>query len=89
MIQFFIDREPRYLHPVTGEVFTQEQMDKLEQERIKKDRKAGYRDRMVGYYDKWYRYNRLDNGKAYDEGSIEAANSGKCNGEMIIIPCIH
>lgn len=75
-----------YLSPTTGEVFTQKQM---EQDRIAKDRKAGYRDRMAGYYDKWYRYNRKDDGKAYDEGQLQALKNPKCSGEMEIIPCMH
>jgi len=29
---------------------------------------AGRRDAAGGYYDKWYRYNRLDEGAAYDAG---------------------
>lgn len=45
-----------------------EEFDKMEQDRIKKDRMAGYTDRKVHYYDKWYRYNRWDEGRAYDEG---------------------
>lgn len=32
------------------------------------DYKAGYNDRNNHCYDKWYRYNRWDEGKAYDEG---------------------
>lgn len=32
------------------------------------DFKNGESDKKAGFYDKWYRYNRLDDGKAYDEG---------------------
>lgn len=32
------------------------------------DFKAGQRDKKAGYYDKWYRYNRRDDGEAYDAG---------------------
>lgn len=88
MIKFFIDREPRYLFPATGEVLTQEEVDKMERERIERDWKAGHNDRMAGYYDKWYRYNRRDNGKAYDEGQQEALKNPKCEGSMEIIPCM-
>ena len=52
------------------------------------DEKRGYDERMAGYYDKWYRYNRHDNGAAYDKGVARAANGGKCMGDMIIIPCM-
>lgn len=43
----------------------------------KRDENAGYNDRIAGFYDKWYRYNRVDNGAAYDKGCIKAVNSGK------------
>jgi len=33
-----------------------------------KDRRQGYKERKAGYYDKWYRYNRMDDGAAYDDG---------------------
>lgn len=36
----------------------------------------GFKDASVGYYDKWYRYNRKDNGKRYDEGVAEAIRQG-------------
>lgn len=42
------------------------------------DVKAGYRDRINGYYDKWYRYNRADEGASYDIGCKNAVDSGKC-----------
>ena len=44
----------------------------------KSDEKKGYQDRKAGYYDKWYRYNRQDNGAAYDKGCLKAVNAGKC-----------
>lgn len=34
----------------------------------KTDFEYGFRDRMAGFYDKWYRYNRKDNGAEYDLG---------------------
>ena len=34
-----------------------------------RDIEIGYRDRLAEYYDKWYRYNRKDEGKAYDKGA--------------------
>ena len=42
------------------------------------DETRGYKDRLAGYYDKWYRYNRADNGAAYDRGCVKAVDSGKC-----------
>lgn len=29
------------------------------------DFNQGQKERMIGYYDKWYRYNRSDDGAAY------------------------
>ena len=37
-------------------------------ERIKNDFESGRKDHNAGYYDKWYRWNRKDNGRAYDDG---------------------
>lgn len=88
MIQFFIDKKPHYLLSATGKVYTQEEADRMERQRIERDRKAGYDDRMAGYYDKWYRYKRSDNGKAYDEGQQAALKNPKCEGSMEIIPCM-
>lgn len=42
------------------------------------DEARGMKDRLAGYYDKWYRYNRADDGAAYDAGCVKAVNSGKC-----------
>lgn len=36
----------------------------------------GFKDAEAGYYDKWYRYNRADEGKRYDEGVLEAIRQG-------------
>ena len=49
------------------------------------DFNAGKKERMAGYYDKWYRYNRYDDGNAYDQGCLEAVNSGKAPDNCIII----
>lgn len=88
MIQFFIDKEPRYLNPVTRQVYTQEEVDQMKEQQIQKDRKHGFADRMSGFYDKWYRYNRKDNGKAYDEGVQEAINTPGCSESLQVIECI-
>jgi len=50
-----------------------------------KDFAAGKRDRMIGYYDKWYRYNRNDDGSAYDDGVKAALKDPKCKGECQFI----
>ncbi len=52
----------------------------------KNDIKAGYRDRMLGYYDKWYRYNKRDEGAAYDKGVQLAIKRKTCEPDMRIIP---
>jgi len=35
---------------------------------VKTDYQFGFENAKVGVYDKWYRYNRRDEGKEYDEG---------------------
>ena len=42
------------------------------------DETRGYNDRKAGYYDKWFRYNRKDDGALYDKGVVRAVDSGKC-----------
>jgi len=49
-------------------------MDKIE----KLDEKRGYSDRKAGFYDKWFRYNRPDDGASYDIGCKKAVETGKC-----------
>ena len=49
------------------------------------DEQRGYRDRMAGHYDKWYRYNRPDEGAGYDKGCVAAVNSGKCPDDFTLI----
>ena len=34
---------------------------------MKTDYEFGQRDAKVGVYDKWYRYNRRDDGRDYDD----------------------
>ena len=40
------------------------------------DIEAGQRDGKTGVYDKWYRYNRADDGEAYDIGIALAMKHG-------------
>jgi hypothetical protein len=49
------------------------------------DRVKGKRDRLAGYYDKWYRYNREDDGAEYDRGCVEAVNTGLCPDRFTLI----
>jgi len=47
----------------------------------------GKRERLAGFYDKWYRYNRSDDGAAYDAGVKGAVDGEGCPDAVIIIPC--
>lgn len=49
------------------------------------DEQRGYNDRKAGFYDKWYRYNRADDGAAYDRGCVKAVDSGKCPEHFTLI----
>lgn len=49
------------------------------------DEQRGYKDRLSGFYDKWYRYNRSDDGAAYDAGCVKAVDSGKCPEYFVLI----
>ena len=46
----------------------------------------GFNDAKSGYYDKWYRYNRKDEGKRYDDGVQEAIKQGAIVGHFIEEP---
>ena len=84
---YYIDRQARYIY--AGESHTQEQLDAEYAKTAEKDIRNGYNERSVGYYDKWYRYSRADEGRAYDLGVRLAASTIGCTEEMHIIPCIH
>lgn len=86
-IKFFVDGQPRYIF--ADEVHTKEELDNVYLNTAMKDVKNGYNERAVGYYDKWYRYSRADEGRAYDLGVKLAASTAGCTEEMNIIPCIH
>ena len=51
------------------------------------DESRGYKDRMAGYYDKWFCYNRQDDGAAYDKGCVRAVNTGKVPDHFTLIEC--
>ena len=50
-----------------------------------RDWQAGYRDATGGFYDKWYRHNRKDEGKAYDAGYQYAKKIGTAKKEQSVI----
>lgn len=50
-----------------------------------RDFENGQKDKKAGYYDKWYRWNRNDDGKAYNDGF----NSVSTDVEINIIECMH
>ena len=87
MITYFIDGKKHFLLN-NGESVSEKTWNSWQEETAKKDEAAGYRDRMAGYYDKWYRYNRNDNGAAYDRGAVRATREPKCPEEFHIIECL-
>ena len=86
-IQFFIGHQPMYLY--AGEFMSREQLDIEYSKTAKHDLLAGYKERRVGYYDKWYRYSRADEGRAYDAGVRLAVSEESTPSEMHIIECVH
>lgn len=81
---FYVDMQDRYLLQ-NGSVKTEEELNLAYIDTAKKDIQSGYNDRMVGYYDKWYRYSRADEGRAYDIGCQLAMESPDCSDEFHII----
>lgn len=72
-----------------GQRMTREEIDEAYLETARKDVKNGYDERSAGYYDKWYRYNHADEGRAYDIGVQCAASRCGCPEDFTIIPCMH
>ena len=70
-----------------GTIYTKAELDEAYKTTAAKDIRNGYNERMVGYYDKWYRYSRADEGRAYDLGVRLAADDEGCESEMHIIEC--
>ena len=64
---------------------TRKMVELQEDRQIAKDRMAGFQDRMMGYYDSWYKTNRKDGGKAYDEGVAKAKEDPNCCESCITI----
>lgn len=84
--KYYIGTTPMFLY--AGEQMTKTQIDAAYIETASKDIENGYKERGVGYYDKWYRYNRADEGRAYDMGVRLAADTDGCAGDFQIIPCM-
>lgn len=90
----YIENSKRYKMPDGNEYYlfhddvfyTENQLDNMYKETAEHDIIKGFEDRMVGYYDKWYRYNHADEGRAYDEGVKYATTFDECIESMRIIP---
>lgn len=85
-IKFFEGHTEKYLYADT--VMTRKEIDDAYLETARKDIKEGFNQRLVGYYDKWYRYNHADEGRAYDMGVRRATEEKKCTDYMNIIECM-
>lgn len=83
-IAYFIGGKQMFLG-FDNQSFTKEEIDQNYFETACKDIQRGYEERMVGWYDKWYRYSRTDEGRAYDAGQRMAADNPKCPAEFNII----
>lgn len=84
--KYMIGYTPMFLY--AGTHMTKDEIDKAYIETASKDILNGYNERSVGYYDKWYRYNRADGGRAYDLGQRLASSTKGCSEEFNIIPCM-
>ena len=83
MTKYYIGKEEHYIDEYGFDI------TEYVKDAIYRDEERGFKDRMNGYYDKWYRYNRRDEGAAYDKGVQRAVESGKCKGDVFIIECMH
>ena len=83
-IPFYKGWEPFFICQ-DGKVYSKAELDVEYLKTLEKDIKAGYHDRKVGYYDKWYRYNRYDEGRGYDAGVRMAVEEINCPVEFHII----
>lgn len=83
-IEHYVGTETKYVYR-DGEIYTKEELDDEYLKTASKDIEQGFRNRMIGYYDKWFRYNRADEGRAYDLGCQYAVKQDKCSDEMRII----
>ena len=70
---------------IGNQSYTESEVQAMQAETADKDEAYGFADRMNGIYDKWYRYNRRDEGAAYDKGQKRAALSNDCPDAFNII----
>lgn len=87
-VHFYKDMQDHYILQ-DGSVKTEAEINLVYMNTAKRDIQSGYNDRMVGYYDKWYRYERADEGRAYDIGCQLAMDNPKCSEEFHIIEINH
>lgn len=83
--QYFVGGEPRYIY--ANQVMTRSEIDLAYLDTAIKDMQRGFEERLVGYYDKWYRYNHADEGRAYDAGVRMACELEECPIEFHVIEC--
>jgi hypothetical protein len=67
-------RGDKVYYSIGENLYTVQELVIIDEEMQKKDERRGYLDRMAHCYDKWYRYNRSDNGMAYDLGVVRCVN---------------
>ena len=84
-IKYFIGTIEHYIYAHVS--MNKEEIDAEYLKTAQHDIQCGYNDRKVGYYDKWYRYNHADEGRAYDLGVKFATQENKCPEEFYIIEC--
>lgn len=77
IIKYFIDGRKRYL--INGVSYTEEEL------RAARDRLAGRMDRRYGMYNEWYRQNRDDGGKAYDQGCKDVEREPHIPDEVVTV----
>lgn len=84
-VKFNVDKVEKYIY--RDNVYTKEELDAEYAKTAEKDIMQGYKERMVGYYDKWYRYNHMDEGRAYDFGVRRATQEPNCVDYLHLIEC--
>lgn len=84
-VKLFVGGEPRYIWAT--EEYDENGIREAYIETAMKDIKNGYNERMTGWYDKWYRYNHADCGRAYDAGVKKACTMPKCEDVCNFIEC--
>lgn len=80
--KYYIANEPMYVWRDTH--YTETEILEAYIETAIRDMIRGYEMRLIGFYDKWYRYNHADEGRAYDAGQKMATENPKCAENCII-----